>query len=168
MSKRKAIRAQATRDQLLGGNSKPKRIPPRWREYYQKLLEAREMLFKQQQELAKPGERERIGTGMHMADAGTDAFDQDLALGILSSDRDTLFQIDRALERIRNGTYGVCELTGKKISATRLAAVPWTRFSTDAERQLEKEGQLSRARLPDHAEGLPQEIPGEEEEEEKE
>jgi RNA polymerase-binding transcription factor DksA len=147
--RKKAVRPSATREDLLGF-AKVKRVPPRWRDYHHKLLQARELLFRQQEALSRPEERARAGTGLHMADAGTDSFDQDMTLGILSADRDTLRQIDRALERIRNGTYGICELTGKKINAKRLEAIPWARFSTEAERQLEKEGLHRRARLPEH------------------
>jgi RNA polymerase-binding transcription factor DksA len=82
-----------------------------------------------------------------MADAATDTYDRDLALGMLSSEQDALYQIDEALDRIRAGTYGVCELTGKPIEAARLEAVPWTRFSAAAEKQMEPESELKRTRL---------------------
>jgi DnaK suppressor protein len=149
MAKRKPVRRAATREDLLGIPVRRARVPAKWRDYHDKLLQTREMIARQQAGLSRNEERVRVGTGMHMADAGTDSFDQDLALGILSSDRDTLFEIDRALERIRSGAYGICELTGKPIGAKRLAAIPWTRFSAQAERQLEKEGLHNRARLPD-------------------
>lgn len=82
-----------------------------------------------------------------MADAGTDTYDRDFALGVLSLEQDAVYQIEQAMDRIRNGTYGVCELTGKKIEEERLSAIPWTRFSAAAERQLETEGKRKRARL---------------------
>ena len=82
-----------------------------------------------------------------MADAGTDTFDRDFALGMLSSEQDALYEIDEALNRIRDGTYGICELTGKPIESRRLEAIPWTRFNAAAEKQLEHEGVLKRARL---------------------
>lgn len=82
-----------------------------------------------------------------MADAGTDTFDRDFALGMLSSEQDALYEIDEALNRIRDGTYGKCELTGKPIEPARLDAIPWTRFSAAAEKQLEREGALKRVRL---------------------
>jgi RNA polymerase-binding transcription factor DksA len=66
---------------------------------------------------------------------------------MLSSEQDALYEIDEALNRIRDGRYGKCELTGKRIEAPRLEAIPWTRFSAAAERQLEREGALKRARL---------------------
>lgn len=82
-----------------------------------------------------------------MADAGTDTFDRDFALGMLSSEQDALYEIDEALNRIREGTYGMCGLTGKPIEPARLEAIPWTRFSAAAEKQLEREGVLKKARL---------------------
>jgi RNA polymerase-binding transcription factor DksA len=84
-----------------------------------------------------------------MADAGTDQYDRDFALGLLSSEQDALYQVEQAMDRVRNGTYGICELTGKRIEAERLEAIPWTRFSLAAEAQLEKAGLRRRARLGD-------------------
>lgn len=82
-----------------------------------------------------------------MADAGTDTFDRDFALGMLSTEQDAVYQIEQAIDRINSGTYGICELTGKPIERERLEAVPWTRFSISAERQLEREGERKHARL---------------------
>ena len=84
---------------------------------------------------------------MHMADAATDTFNRDFNLGVLSSEQDALYEIDEAINRICNGTYGICELTGKKIEKARLEAIPWTRFTAAAERQLEKEGTVKRTRI---------------------
>ncbi len=84
---------------------------------------------------------------MHMADAGTDSYDRDVALSMLSHEQDAIYEIEQALNRIRNGTYGICELTGKRIARGRLAAIPWTRFSVAAERALEREGAVAHARL---------------------
>src|SRR4029079_7974135 len=85
--------------------------------------------------------------GMHMADAGTDTYDRDWALGMLSSAQNSIYEIDEAMNRIRDGSYGICELTGKKIEAQRLQAIPWTRFSAEAERELEQNGSVRRAQL---------------------
>jgi RNA polymerase-binding transcription factor DksA len=82
-----------------------------------------------------------------MADSGTDNFDRDFALSLLSSDQDAVYEIEEALKRIEKKTYGVCELTGKPIPRARLEAIPWTRFTVDAQAQLEKEGALRQRRL---------------------
>lgn len=82
-----------------------------------------------------------------MGDAGSDAYDRDLALGMLSSEQNMVFEIDQALNRMRTGTYGTCELTGKRISRERLEAIPWARFTAEAERSLERDGVIRLARL---------------------
>src|SRR5262245_59315175 len=84
---------------------------------------------------------------MHMADAGTDCLDRDFALSLLSANQDSIYEIEQAIKRIEYGAYGICELTGKPISQARLQAIPWTRFSVEAERQLEKDGSLIPNRL---------------------
>ena len=87
------------------------------------------------------------GYSLHMADSGTDNFDRDFALSLLSSDQDAVYEIEEALKRIDRKTYGVCELTGKQIPKARLEAIPWTRFTVDAQAQLEREGALRSRRL---------------------
>ena len=74
----------------------------------------------------------------HMADAGSDTYDQSLALDLVASQRKLLGEINDALERIDNRTYGVCELLGKPINIDRLKSTPWARFSIDAARKLER------------------------------
>src|SRR6266851_5770820 len=136
----------ATQD-VLGAGASPKGINPKWQKHYQRLIELRDGLSNRRVDLANDALSEQPTFSSHMADAGTDTYDRDLALGMLSSEQDALYEIDQALDRIRNGTYGVCELTGKPIEAARLEAVPWTRFSAVAEKQLERDGVLKRARL---------------------
>ena len=84
---------------------------------------------------------------MHMADSGTDNFDRDFALSLLSADQDSVYEIEEALKRIEKKTYGICELTGKTIPKSRLEAIPWTRFTVEAQAQLEKDGALKSRRL---------------------
>ena len=128
------------------GNSKPK-IKPEWAQYYTTLLELRERLLNQMSGLAKESAEELPGYSLHMADSGTDNFDRDFALSLLSSDQDAIYEIEEALKRIERNTYGVCELTGKQIPKARLDAIPWTRFTVEAQAQLEKEGALRQRRL---------------------
>jgi RNA polymerase-binding transcription factor DksA len=84
---------------------------------------------------------------LHMADSGTDNFDRDFALSLLSSDQDAIYEIEEALRRIEKETYGVCELTGKSIPKARLEAIPWTRFTVEAQMQMEKDGIARQRRL---------------------
>jgi RNA polymerase-binding transcription factor DksA len=90
--------------------------------------------------------------GDNIADAGTDTYEQDFALGIASSEQQALFEIEDALNRIRTGRYGICEATGKRIDPARLEAVPWTRFSAEAERDLEASNAVDRARIGERGE----------------
>ena len=66
-------------------------------------------------------------TPIHMADLGTDSYEQDFALGLMESDRKLIAEIDDALDRIENGKYGICEENGELICKERLRAIPWTR-----------------------------------------
>ncbi len=68
----------------------------------------------------------------HMADQGTDAMEREKAFMFAARDEKYLKQIDEALERIENGTYGICRETGKLISKERLKAVPTTTISVEA------------------------------------
>ena len=123
------------------------KVKPEWAKFYAHLLELRDQLLKQMSGLAKESAQEMAGYSLHMADSGTDNFDRDFALSLLSSDQDAIFEIEEALKRIEKHTYGVCELTGKAIPRARLEAIPWTRFTVQAQAQLEREGALRQRRL---------------------
>lgn len=75
---------------------------------------------------------------LHMADIGTDTFEQDFALEFAQQDRAKLREIDDALARIKDQTYGLCRMTGKPIPKARLDATPWARHTVEAERAVEK------------------------------
>ncbi len=123
------------------------KIKPEWVKFYQRLLDLRDQLTRQMDGLAKESAQEMPGYSLHMADSGTDNFDRDFALSLLSSDQDAIYEIEEALKRIEKNTYGICELTGKPIPKTRLEAIPWTRFTVQAQAQLEREGALRQRRL---------------------
>jgi len=151
MTKRKQIRTRrkpkaATRD-VLGSRPPSNHISRRWREHYKRLVELRDQLANRQADLARDALEEQPSFSTHMADAATDAYDRDFALGMLSSEQDAAYELDQAINRVLTGTYGICEVTGKLIEPARLVAIPWTRFSAAAEKQLEREGVLKRARL---------------------
>lgn len=137
----------ATTTEVLGPASKPEQIKPKWRKYHQRLVELREALARRQNTLTKDALEEQPAFSSHMADAGTDTYDRDFALGVLSAEQDALYEIDEALDRIRNGAYGRCELTGKLIERERLEAIPWTRFNAEAEKSLERENAVDRTKL---------------------
>jgi len=112
-------------------------ISHRFRKQRQRLLKLREHISKEVHQLKAEACEEVPNYSMHMADAATDSFDRDLALGLASFEQEGLYEIDAALKRLEDGTYGVCELTGKPIPWERLEAIPWARFSLEAEYQVE-------------------------------
>ena len=65
---------------------------------------------------------------MHLADLGTDSFEQDMSLGLMESESDELQEIQEAFERVSDGTFGLCETCKKKIPKERLKAIPYTRL----------------------------------------
>ena len=73
-----------------------------------------------------------------LSDQGTDTFDREFALNQLSSEQDILFEIDEAIRRIENGTYGICEMTNEPINIERLETLPYVRHSIKAQSELEK------------------------------
>jgi RNA polymerase-binding protein DksA len=75
------------------------------------------------------------GTDNHLADTATAMYDRELDGGLEEGARDTLVEIDAALQRIEDGTYGICEVCGKPIGADRLSALPWTRLCIDDQRR---------------------------------
>ena len=140
-------RAKATTNQILGGATHAPRIDPKWKPHYESLIDLRAQLGQRKGGLSEIAREEQQAFSLHMADAGTDEFDRDFALSMISSDQNALFEIEAALNRIRSGTYGICELTGKPIEEERLSAIPWTRYSAEAQRELEATGSVSRTRL---------------------
>lgn len=74
----------------------------------------------------------------HMADAGTDNFDREFALSMVSNEQEALYEINEALKRIENNTYGICEMSGKPIPKPRLDAIPWARYTVECQAEFEK------------------------------
>ena len=65
---------------------------------------------------------------IHLADLGTDAFDQEMTLGRMEMESDELQEIQEALDGIKDGSFGLCETCGKPIPKSRLKAIPYTRL----------------------------------------
>ncbi len=137
---------------LLGLNHREKRLDPFTRKQKQKLLELRDAMVDSMAGVAQGTLRSRAegseasAFGMHQADAGSDAYDRDFALSLLSQEQDALYEIDQALKRIELGTYGKCEMSGKPIPHARLEAIPFARFTVECQSQLEKQSKASRVR----------------------
>jgi DnaK suppressor protein len=136
----------ATAADILAQGPQTPSIDPRWQKYFDRLNRLREYVANQRStQIANAHTGEPV-FGVNPADRGTDEYDMGAALSLISSEQNALYEIDQALRRIRNGTYGVCEATGKPIPSERLDAVPWTRFARDVEERLEKEQQSRKPR----------------------
>ena len=138
---------------LLGKNHvKERKLDPFTRQQKDKLLQLRDAMVDSMAGVAQDTLRSRAegseasAFGMHQADAGSDAYDRDFALSLLSQEQDALYEIDQALKRIELGTYGVCEMSGKHIPRARLEAIPFARFTVECQSQLEKQNKASRVR----------------------
>jgi len=84
--------------------------------------------------------------GGDAGDQGSANFDREFALSLMSSEQDVVYEIDQALQRIKDGTYGICEMTGNRIEKERLKAIPYARYSVAAKTEMEKQ-QGSRRRM---------------------
>ena len=110
-----------------------------------RLLDLRDHFLDQMQSVAQDSLRSRAenneasAVGQHQADAGSDAYEKDFALSLLSQEQDALYEIEEALKRIETGAYGVCEMSNKFIPHARLEAIPFARFTVECQQQLEKE-----------------------------
>lgn len=124
------------------------KVKPEWHKYYMTLMDLRERLIAQMNGLAKESAEEMAGYSLHMADSGTDNFDRDFALSLLSSDQDAMYEIEEALKRIEQDTYGNCEMSGKAIAHARLEAIPFARYTVECQAQIEKMTKLQRSRVP--------------------
>jgi DnaK suppressor protein len=111
----------------------------------QRLLELRDTLVDSMSGMTRdtirnaPEGSEASGSGQHQGDAGSDAYDRDFALSVLAKEQDALYEIEQALRRIKNGTYGVCEISEVKIPVARLEAIPFARLTVECQAQWEKE-----------------------------
>lgn len=109
------------------------------------LLELRDHILDQMQGVAHDSLRSRSDDGsssafgMHQADAGSDAYEKDFALSLLSQEQDALYEVNEALKRIETSTYGVCEMSGASIPPERLEAIPFARYTVECQAKFEKE-----------------------------
>jgi DnaK suppressor protein len=110
-----------------------------------RLLDLRDHILDQMQGVAQDNLRSRAegseasAFGMHQADAGSDAYEKDFALSLLSQEQDALYEIEEALKRVDTGAYGICEMSGKPIPNARLEAIPFARFTVECQAQIERE-----------------------------
>lgn len=118
------------------------------KKYQKKLEEIRKNLIGEIEHLEKNNLKKsnREATGdlsgyrLHMADVASDTYEQEFALGIVSSEHDLLRNVEDALNKINQGNYGLCELCGKRISAKRLKAIPYAHLCIDCKEKEELKG----------------------------
>ena len=156
--------ATASISELLGGSNpfrkgegfvdESKQVPEKFRRYYRLLVDMRDALhkglaFHSESALKKSGKDDAgdlSGYSQHLADAGTDTADRDFALSLISNEQEALKEIADAIERMKKGSYGTCEITNKAIPAARLIAVPFTRYSLEGQKELERNRRAHRRR----------------------
>jgi RNA polymerase-binding transcription factor DksA len=155
---KKAAAAKAPVQQTSFQSAKPAsreatKLTPFLASQRQKLLMLKDTLLDSMNGVARDSLRSQTGGdasafGMHQADAGSDAYDRDFALGLLSMEQDSLYEIDQALKRIDDGSYGVCEISGKQIMKARLEALPFTRYTVECQAEIEKRNRYQRYNQP--------------------
>lgn len=131
----------------LSTHQNPMRVPPRWSWHYRQLQSLHERLLENKEVQAAEAVQPLEPHSMDDADSATDEFDHNLALCLLTKEQDALYEVEAAINRIRAGTYGICEETGKPIPEARLCAVPWTRYTRAVQERLEQEGLIKNAHL---------------------
>ena len=132
----------------------PVKWTPFMKKQKQRLIELRDTLLNLIEGVSKESLRQRAeggeasAFGMHQADAGSDAYDRDFALSLLSQEQDALNEINEALTRMEGGSYGICEMSGKRIPEIRLEALPFTRFTVECQERIERQQMGGRGRVP--------------------
>jgi RNA polymerase-binding transcription factor DksA len=129
-----------------------KEVPEKYKRYYKVLVDMRRQLTEgierhSEESLkrsAKDDSGDLSGYGQNMSDGGINTFDRDFVLSLVSSEQEALSEIDAAIKRIHDGTYGICESSGKPIAKERLLAVPFTRHTAEAQKLIERNRYRSR------------------------
>ena len=140
--------------QAAPAKTAPVKLTPFQQKQRERLLALKDTLLDSMNGVAKDSLRSRAegseasAFGMHQADAGSDAYDRDFALSLLSQEQDSLYEIDEALKRLDQGNYGSCEMSGKPIPHPRLEALPFTRYTVECQAELEKRNRFQRVRQP--------------------
>jgi RNA polymerase-binding transcription factor DksA len=150
-TKVKKIQTASINDILgFGGTVEPTRpirdeakVPKEWRSYYNDLMSLRNglkgALGERSNETLGASAREASGElSINSSDSGTEAFNRDVALSMVASEQEALEEIEDAIDRIFDGTFGVCQETNKPIKKARLKVVPFTRFSLEGQAQYEQ------------------------------
>jgi RNA polymerase-binding transcription factor DksA len=142
----------ASIDDILGfgistGPTRPIRdeanVPKEWNSYYNDLMSLRQSLKgalgQRSSETLGATARESSGElSINSSDSGTETFNRDVALSMVASEQEALEEIEDAIDRIFDGTFGICQETNKPIKKARLKVVPFTRFSLEGQTLYER------------------------------
>ena len=117
--------------------------------YRQRLLELAARLKNDESGVANDALRQVSGdvsgnlsnVPMHLADLGTDTFDQEMSASLLTNSRQLQTEVAAALDRFEQGKFGKCEQCGRDIGEGRLQAVPYTRYCVECAQNAENEGE---------------------------
>lgn len=133
--------AEAAKRNAPAKTAKPVKLTVFVKKQKQKLLDLRDLLVDQMSGAARDSRSsdDSSAFGMHQADAGSDAYDRDFALSLISQEQDAILEIDQALQRIALGTYGICEVSGDKIPQPRLEAIPFARLTVTCQEKVESQ-----------------------------
>lgn len=111
------------------------------KKYFLNLLEKeKEKIFKNLSYAREVIEKGEKGVPTHIADHGTDEFEKDLEVGLSNSESKLLEAVSIAIEKIKKGTYGICESCGKQISKERLKVIPYAKYCIKCQTEREKSG----------------------------
>jgi len=125
------------------------KVPQEWQSYYDDLMSLRNSLKgalgARADETLGASARESSGElSINSSDSGTESFNRDVALSMVASEQDALEEIEDAIDRIFDGTFGICQETKKPIKKARLKVVPFTRFSLEGQTQFEQRNRKDR------------------------
>ena len=128
-------------------------VPRKWKKYYKMLVDLRKHhsngVEQRSEEVLKRSAKDDAGDlssyGQHLADAGSESFERDMAYNLISNQKEVLSEIEEAIKRIKNGTYGICEVTGKPIPESRLMSIPYTRCTKEGQEIKEREAKRIKA-----------------------
>lgn len=128
-------------------------VPRKWKKYYKMLVDLRKHhssgVEQRSEEVLKRSAKDDAGDlssyGQHLADAGSESFERDMAYNLISNQKEVLSEIEEAIKRIKNGTYGICEITGKPIPESRLMSIPYTRCTKEGQEIKEREAKRIKA-----------------------
>jgi RNA polymerase-binding transcription factor DksA len=148
----------ASIDDILGfgvsvGPTRPirdaKKVPKEWKVYYIDLMNLRHSLKgalgQRSNETLGASARESSGElSINSADSGSESFNRDVALSMVATEQEALEEIEDAIDRIFDGTFGICQETEKPIKKSRLKVVPFTRFSLEGQTLYEKRNRKER------------------------